>query len=181
MKRRLTVAGTSAAIAGLIVAGMATASWTNGAFGNGQAASIAGQVVTVERATAAQTLYPGVTNGTLVFLVTNPNPYPVQITTITAGSVSGIVANDNANVNLPSCAGSATGITYNWTSKTGLTHVVGANGGTFTYTLTGALSMSASSHATCAGAIFTVPVAVTAASAAGSPASSPNSATVAVP
>lgn len=179
MKIRLTLV-LGLTVTSLLVAGGVSAAWMASAAGTAQAQAITGEPVTVTEAAATATLYPGVTNGSVVFVVTNPNPYPVQVTEIVAGAPAAITAENASGDPLPSCT-AAHGITFNWGTKGGLSDVIVPDGGTFTYTVTGALTMSNGSHADCSGATFTVPVSVTAASAAGSTATTPNAATIAVP
>ena len=161
----------------LMVAGVANAAWTATGSGTGQARATSAQALVVTGNQASADLYPGSPAGSLVVTVTNPNPYPVAVSSVSAGAVSAITSSAGS-----SCSGTGTGLAYSWTTKsTNLGQVVAANGGAFTYTLTGAITMSNASDATCAGASFSVPVSVTGASAAGSPATTPTNATVAVP
>lgn len=169
----------SAVLAGvigvLLVAGVASAAWTSTGSGLGAAKAATAQALSVSAGTASADLYPGGPNGSLVVTVTNPNPYPVQVSTVTPGAVSGITSTAGS-----SCSGSTTGISFTWTSKA-LTQVIAGSGGTFTYTFTGALAMSNASDASCSGATFAVPVVFAASSAAGTAPTSPTSASIALP
>jgi hypothetical protein len=97
-------------------------------------------------------LYPGGTGNVLVS-VTNPNPFAVTITSIVgAGTIT-------SNAGAPCTA--STGVTF--TDQTGLSLALAA-GATTTFTLSGKAAMSNASVTSCQGAIFTIPVTVTATS-----------------
>ena len=97
-------------------------------------------------------LYPGGTGNVLVS-VTNPNPFAVTITSIAgAGAITS---------NAGAACDASTGVSF--TNQTGLSLALGA-GATQTFTLAGKAAMSNASATTCQGAIFTIPVTVTATS-----------------
>jgi hypothetical protein len=97
-------------------------------------------------------LYPGGTGNVLVS-VTNPNSFAVTITSIAgAGAVTS---------NAGAACDASTGVSF--TDQTGLSLALGA-GATSTYTLAGKAAMSNASASSCQGAIFTIPVTVTATS-----------------
>jgi hypothetical protein len=97
-------------------------------------------------------LYPGGTGNVLVS-VTNPNSFAVTITSIAgAGAIT-----SNAGA---ACTAS-TGVTF--TDQTGLSLALGA-GATSMFTLADKAAMSNASVTSCQGAIFTIPVTVTATS-----------------
>ena len=97
-------------------------------------------------ASTAATLYPGAT-GDVVVRISNPNPYPVTVTDV-AGS--GVIDSDTT-----AACDASTGVTF--TDQTGLSVAVPAGGAT-TVTLSGSAQMDNSSHTTCQGAVFTIPV-----------------------
>lgn len=176
--KKLT-AGLGITIGLLLTAGVAEAAWTTTGSGSAGAKAASSQDLVVTAGTSpAADVYPGTSTGSLVVTISNPNLFPVQLSSIAAGAVSGITST-GAN-----CAGATTGLTYNWSSKS-VNQVIAAKAGsvngTFTFTLTGALTMSNGSDPTCAGATFTIPVTVSGVSAAGSAITSPSTATVAVP
>jgi hypothetical protein len=146
--RRLVAA--VALVALLAVAGIAVAAWTITGSGTGYAKAASGSPLTLGDATAftSADLYPGA-NGSVVLRVTNSNPFPVRITTVSGNGA--ITSNAGA-----ACT-AATGVTF--TDQTGLTHDVAANS-TATVTLAGAVSMSNSSDNSCQGAVFSIPVTV---------------------
>jgi hypothetical protein len=87
--------------------------------------------------------------------VTNPNSFPVRITAVSKQAVGSITSDKGAACN------ASTGVTF--TDQSGLTLDLAA-GATSTFTLSGAVSMSNASDNSCQGAIFTIPVDVTAVS-----------------
>ena len=144
------------AIAALVVSGVLYAAWSTTGSGNGYAKAGTASALTIGDASASTTadLYPGGT-GAVKLKVTNPNPFPVRITTVTKQTGGTITSDKGAACN------ASTGVTF--TDQTGLALDVAA-GATSTFTLSGAVSMTNASDNTCQGAIFTIPVDVTGAS-----------------
>jgi hypothetical protein len=143
------------AIAGLLGAGLVYAAWTES--GSGSVYSKAGSaqaLTTVDvSASTAATLYPG-GNGDAIVKFSNPNPYPIKITSVSLDT-SGSIAADGSH---SGCAGS----NASFTNQSGLSVVVpaqtsGTNGTTQT-TLTGSVAMSSTAPDACQGAVFTIPV-----------------------
>jgi hypothetical protein len=85
--------------------------------------------------------------------VTNPNGFAVTVTGVTGGGA--ITSDKGATCN------ASTGVTF--TNTTGLSQAIGA-GATVTFSLAGKAAMSNSSVDACQGAIFTIPVTLTATS-----------------
>ena len=160
MKRRvskkLAVATTVAALA---VVGLVYAAWTTNGSGSGYAKAGTAQALSTIDVSAgiSATLYPGGT-GDVVIKISNPNPYPV---TVTAVSANGSVTPDGAH---SGC--SPSGVTF--TNQTGLSisvpAKVGATNGETQTSLTGAAAMSNASVDACQGAVFTIPVTISGAS-----------------
>ncbi|MDX6588671.1 MAG: hypothetical protein QOI31_3144 [Solirubrobacterales bacterium] len=151
-KRRLIGGGITVAV--LVAAGLAYAAWTASGTGSGTAKAGAAQALTTNAvAITAGDLYPG-TNGDVKLEIVNPNPYPVQVTSVSNGSGSITAAGG-----IGTCT--TTGVTY--TNQTGLTINVPANGSQ-TATLDDAAHMSNASENGCQGATFTIPVSLTGAS-----------------
>jgi hypothetical protein len=144
------------AIAALVVSGVLYAAWSTTGSGNGYAKAGTASALTIGDASASTTadLYPGGT-GAVKLKVTNPNPFPVRITTV-AKQTGGTITSDKG-----AACNASTGVTF--TDQTGLALDVAA-GATSTFTLSGAVSMTNASDNTCQGAIFTIPVDVTGAS-----------------
>jgi hypothetical protein len=145
-----------AAIAALVVTGILVAAWSTGGSGNGYAKAGTASALTLNDASASTVadLYPS-SNGAVKLSVTNPNPFPVRITAVTKQAAGTITSDKGAACN------ASTGVTF--TNQTGLALDLAANG-TSTFTLNNAVSMSNASDNSCQGAVFTIPVDVTAAS-----------------
>ncbi|HEY3464763.1 MAG TPA: hypothetical protein VGL47_06495 [Amycolatopsis sp.] len=136
--------------------GIAVAAWTSS--GSGTATAKAGTATapttgTVD-ASAITTglLYPGAL-GTAKLLVNNPNPYPVVVTRVAAGTGA-----PTGSGGIGPCT--ATGIS--WRDQTPQTPV--AAGGNATITLPDAVAMASTVDDGCQGAVFSIPVTVTVAS-----------------
>jgi hypothetical protein len=152
VSRKLSI---GASIAGaLLVGSVAFAAWTATGSGSGYAKATNAQALTTVDVSASTTatLYPGAT-GDVLLSIHNPNPYPVTVTDVV--SVGAIDSNTTA-----ACDGS-TGVTF--TDQTGLDLDVPA-GADATFTLSGSVAMDNSSHTSCQGAVFTIPVTLTGAS-----------------
>ncbi|MGH2737097.1 MAG: hypothetical protein ACRDKZ_16080, partial [Actinomycetota bacterium] len=73
---------------GALAVGVAFANWTATGTGSGSAQAVTAAASAVTSRSGAADLYPGFNDGDLHFTVTNPNPYPVQFTSATLGSVT---------------------------------------------------------------------------------------------
>ncbi len=158
MKRilnRRKLVGIAVVVVALATAGLVSAAWLASGSGSGYAkAGTASALTTVDAsASTVASLYPGAT-GNVRLQVSNPNPYPVRVTSVSNGS--GSITADAGHA-----ACTTTGVTF--TDQTGLTIDVPASG-TVTSTLTGAAAMSNASLDSCQGATFTIPVNLTGAS-----------------
>jgi hypothetical protein len=168
MKRvvsRRALIGLTACLAVLAVAGLVFAAWLTSGSGSGYAKAGSSQALSTVDASASTsaTLYPGVT-GDVTITVSNPNPFPVRVTSVSLNGTNADIAPDSGHA---SC--SPTGVSF--TNQTGLSIDVpaqsGGTNGTATATLTGAASMSNASANGCQGATFTIPVNLSGASNAG--------------
>ena len=132
----------------LLAASVAFAAWTASGTGAGYAKATSAQALSTVDASASTSaqLYPGGT-GDVKLTVHNPNDYPVRVTSVTG---SGTITSDKG-----AACNASTGVAF--ANQTGLTLDV-AGGGTSTFTLTGAASMSNASDNACQGAVFTIPV-----------------------
>jgi hypothetical protein len=142
-------------VAAVIAGGVTFGSWAVGSSpGNGYAKATSAQNLTLSDASASTVaqLYPGGT-GDVKVKVTNPNLFAVTITSV-AGA--GTITSDHG-----AACDAATGVTY--TDQTGLSQAVGA-GATVTFTLPGAAAMSGAASSSCQGAVFAIPVTLTASS-----------------
>jgi hypothetical protein len=140
------------AILAIGAVGVAIAAWSVSGSGNGAAKAASASAVTLADASAFTTaeLYPGAT-GNLKLRVTNPNSFPIRITGV---SGNGTITSDKG-----AACDAATGVTL--ANQTGLTLDFAA-GVTATVTVPSAVSMTNASDNSCQGAVFTVPVTVTA-------------------
>jgi hypothetical protein len=158
MRKHLTrkrVAGL-AVLAALIAGGIAIGAWNASGSGTGYAKARSSSALTLSDASASTTadLYPGAT-GNVKLIVNNPNPFNVSVTTVSLTSGGTITSDKGA-----SCDAS-TGVTFS--NQSGLSLAVPASGSA-TLTLTGAVAMSNASANACQGAVFSIPVDVTAVS-----------------
>ncbi len=130
----------------LMGVGVAFAAWTATGGGSGYTQATTAQALTTVDVSAntADQLYPG-GDGDVILRISNPNPYGVDVTSITGSGaiLSGIAACDASN-----------GVTF--TNQSGTWHVNA--GSTTDVTLTNAAHMSNASVDACQGATFTVPV-----------------------
>jgi hypothetical protein len=145
-----------AAIAALAVTGIIVAAWSTSGSGNGYAKAGSASALTIGDASASTSadLYPGAT-GAVKLKVTNPNSFPVRVTAVSKQAAGSITSDKGAACN------ASTGVSF--TDQSGLTLDL-AGGATSTFTLSGSVSMSNASDNSCQGAIFTIPVDVTAVS-----------------
>ena len=137
------------------LAGIAIAAWVVSGSGTGYAKAGSSSALTLSDASASTSadLYPGAA-GAVKLKVSNPNPFPVRITAV-AGN--GAVTSDKG----AGCDAS-TGVSF--TNQSGLTLDLLANETNKVFTLPGAVSMSNASDNNCQGAVFSIPVSVTATS-----------------
>lgn len=151
--------------AALGATGVALAAWTSPGTGSATAQAATAQPLTVDvSATTAptNTLFPGATGttaGDLVVRVTNPNPYPVVVTSVTQDTAAGKFVTSSAGAACTDAPGTAnpTGVTL--AASSGLSSAVPA-GTTSTLTLSRVVSMATTSANGCQGAQLTIPVTV---------------------
>jgi hypothetical protein len=138
-----------------LVGSVAMAAWVTNGTGSGYArAGTAQALTTVDvSATTPATLYPG-GNGNVRLSINNPNPYAVQVTAVAR---TGAITSDAG-----AACDASTGVTF--TDQTGLALNVPASSAA-TFTLNNVVSMSNASDNSCQGAVFTIPVSLTGASA----------------
>jgi hypothetical protein len=149
--KKFIVAGGVAA--GLMASGVAWAAWTADGTGNGYAKATTAQALTTSSATVTGDLYPGSTTGDVVVKITNPNAYAVNVTSIQG---NGSITSDTTG-----CTTANSGVSFaGWT---GTEHFNA--GETRTVTLADTASMAGTSDNACQGATFTIPVALSGASA----------------
>ena len=142
-------------VVAVVVASVGVAAWSTSGSGTAYAKAQTASSLTLADASAATTadLYPGAT-GSVKLKVTNPNPFPIRITSV-AKQATAITSDKGAACN------ASTGVTF--TDQSGLSLDLAA-GATQTFTLAGAVGMSNASDNSCQGAVFSLPVDVTGAS-----------------
>ena len=156
VSRKLAVLTTMAA---LTVVGLVYAAWTTNGTGSGYAkAGTAQALSTVDvSASTSATLYPGGPAGDVKIRISNPNSYPVTVTSVNG---SGTITADAGH---PTCTTTGVSFTDQPVSISVPAKSGGVNGETET-TLSGAASMSNASSNGCQGATFTIPVTLSGAS-----------------
>lgn len=127
-----------AGVIGLPVVGIAFAAWTSSGTGSATAQATTAVDSVIAAGASAANLYPGATNSVTVS-ITNPNPYPVVVNSISAGS--------SPVVNVLCTAGTVTSDARP-TDATGLVQADGSTktidaSGSGTYTLVTRMSTSA--------------------------------------
>lgn len=154
MRFKKLFVGAAATVAIGTAAGVAVAVWSVTGSGSGGGAATVAQSLVVTPVTptgSSATLYPGGPAGPVYFMVQNPNPYAVTITSITWGTP--------VSSNPTACANSNISIDTN-APKTGLTINVPANTTTPTMQLNGVLDLSHAALDGCQGVSFTAPMTV---------------------
>ncbi len=150
-KRRISI---TIFLASLFSASVAVAAWSSTGSGSGTAQATTAVNSVIAAGTFAATLFPGATNSVTV-TVSNPNPYPVIVNSISAGS--SVVVNTNCgagSVTSDARATDATGIV-----QSDLTTKRIAASGSGTYTLV--THMIASPHDACQGQTFALALTAT--------------------
>ena len=164
-RRVSTVAATAVGTVNILVlaGGVASAAWGSSGTGTAASKALTFQTLTVQNGTVTGQLYPG-GSGDAVLSVTNSNPFAVKITQIAQDTSTGKFVSSDQGAACTDASGSThpTGVTLATATGSPIA-TVGANA-TATVTLTGKVSMSASSDTGCQGATFTIPVTVTATS-----------------
>jgi hypothetical protein len=150
-KKLLVAAGVTVVSAAAV--GIAIGAWSVGGSGTGYGKAATASPITLSDASASTTadLYPGA-SGSVKLKVSNPNPFPVRITAV-AGN--GTITSDKG-----AACNAATGVTF--TNQSSLTLDLLANETNHVFSLTGAVAMTNASDNTCQGAVFSIPVTVTA-------------------
>ena len=147
MRKRTAVIAGIAIVA--IGGGVAYAAWSSTGSGTGQVTAN-GSLNSDITANGGTGLYPGATDVSFVVTINNPNPYPVKVTKINAGSSLG-----DGNC----AAGTVTSLEV--VNPAG---VITPNNGTLTYTLKA--SMAGDADNSCQNKTFNLPLTATIESAA---------------
>jgi hypothetical protein len=140
-----------------VAAGITVAAWSTSTSGNGYSKATTASAIVLSDASASTSgdLYPGGA-GDLKLKVANPNTFPIRITAVSL-TLGGTITSS-----VSACNSGGTGVTL--TNQSGLTLDLAASAAATVLTVPGAVHMSSSSDTNCQGALFTIPVDVTAAS-----------------
>lgn len=156
-RKAAKVLGVGALTLGLFGSGVATAAWMSSVNGPASAKATKAQSLQTIDASASVVadLYPGKTDGAIVYTVKNPNPYPIKLTDIAK------IGDITASGGIGTCL--VNGVTFTDIRKAN--DLVPANS-TATFTHSGVVAMDNSSDHGCQGATFTIPVRIYGGSAA---------------
>jgi hypothetical protein len=154
-KKRLIGAAMTLLVLGAV--GLVYAAWTTNGSGSGFAQAGTAQDLSTVDVSASTTgdLYPN-GDGTVTLQIHNPNPYPVVITDVTAGQ-----GDVTASGGIGTCV--LTGVSFK--DQHGLDIHVPANSDSDLVKLQDAAHMTNESENGCQGAVFTIPVVLSGASA----------------
>jgi hypothetical protein len=155
--QRITVMGAFLAV--LLLGGIVFAAWVVTGTGTGYSKARSAQALTTSdvSATTASQLYPG-GQGDVKVRINNPNPFPVTVTRI---DPNGAIDSDTAGcTDVGGDPTKDTGVTF--TAQTLSSGNVVAAGGSLDLTLANAVAMDNSSVNACQGAVFSIPVSLTA-------------------
>ncbi len=135
----------------LLVGGIAGAFWATTGTGSGSDAAVSAQTLTVTAAASPTAdLYPGA-SGALQFTVTNPNPYPVTLTSVTYGAITSSNPTNCPAANLVAATGGVLGTAI----------PVSANGTSGNATMPNAVTLASTAPNGCQGIIFTIVLTLT--------------------
>jgi hypothetical protein len=154
-KKKRIVLVAALAIAATAI-GAAIAAWTTSGSGSGQAQAGTAQNLTISAGTPSTSLYPGA-SADVAATITNPNPYPVHVSSIALGAVSVDAGHSGCNLASVTVTSPQDNAGAGWN--------VAASGGTANVHLATAISMDNTSNDSCQGATFTVALTATGASA----------------
>ena len=145
--------GTAVLVTLLVVfgVGVAAAAWVQTGTGFGKAQAETAVASTIVAGTPVADLYPGKTNGNVIFTVNNPNDYPVTFTSLAAGTVT----SDDVDCD-------ASNVTVN--SPVVVDIDVAANTTSAAQTVSGVTNMIVDADNDCQGATFEVALTLTGAS-----------------
>ena len=145
-------------IAGSVI-GVAIAAWTAGGSGSGQASAGTAASLTISAGAPSTNLYP-TASADVAAVVSNPNPYPVHVDSVSLGAVTvdgGHSACNTASVTITSPQTNG-GAGWSVPAKSGVVN------GSLNLDLANAISMSNAANDSCQGATFSVALTATGAS-----------------
>lgn len=148
--RRIAAAATVAM--GLAASGVALAAWNVTGEGSGAVAATSALSLEIDGFALDAALYPGLTTGATL-TVSNPNAFPVSITTVEFGTI--VVSNAGAG-----CTLAASEVTY--TDLSNQTLFLAAATDNIELELANVATMGSGANTDCQGATFTAPITLTA-------------------
>ncbi len=165
--RRTAILAVAIGAALVVTTGTASAYWSSSGTGHGTVQSGAAGGVIVDPGMPSTALVPGGTADVTVVL-SNPNSYPELVTSVTTPT-GGIPGFSDPQLIQPvaTCDAGRSGVAAVRTTPRPASFVIAAHG-SYTVTVTNAVTMNNYSDNSCQGVFFAVPVTVQASSAAGS-------------
>lgn len=163
--RRTAIVAVATGAALVVTAGTACAYWATPGSGQGTARAGSASLVKIEPGTTSTTLVPGGT-ADVTAVISNPGDYPVHVTSVT--TADGIAGFSDAGLTraVSTCDAAHSGVAVVQPAARSASFVIAAHG-SYTVTLSGAVTMTNDSDTSCQGLFFAVPVTVAAASAVG--------------
>jgi len=134
--------------------GVAIAAWTTGGSGSGQAQAGSAQSLTISAGTPSSSLYP-TTSADVAATITNPNSYPVHVSSIALGAVTVDAGHSGCNTS---------SVTVTSPQLNGGSGWAVPASGNLNVDLATAVSMDNAANDSCQGATFTVALTATGAS-----------------
>jgi hypothetical protein len=105
-RRRGWTVAAATVVAGVLVTGVSYAFWTATGSGSATVASVTAQALSVTSSSpVVSDLYPGKATEALTFVITNPNPYAVNVTSAALGTATSSDATNCPTTNLTVLAG----------------------------------------------------------------------------
>ena len=136
------------AVGGALATGFAFAAWTSGGTGTGSAKAQVAVESVISPTVGSADLYPGAT-GAMTVSVSNPNPYPVIVTSLSSGSSAVVNTSCAAGTVTSDARSDAAGLAQAGGSTTKI-----AAGGSGSYDLV--THMGVDAHNACQGQTFTL-------------------------
>lgn len=145
-------------IAGSVI-GVAIAAWTTGGSGSGQASAGTAASMTISAGTPSTSLYP-TASADVAAVVSNPNPYKVNVSSVSLGAVTVDAGHSGCNTASVTVTSPQTNGGAGWDVPA----KSGAVNGSLNLDLANAISMGNAANDSCQGATFTVALTATGAS-----------------
>jgi hypothetical protein len=143
----------------LTAIGVAIAAWTTGGSGSGQASAGTAVSMSISAGTPSSNLYP-TGSADVAAVVSNPNPYKVQVSSIALGAISVDAGHSGCNTASVSVTSPQNNGGSGWTVPA----ASGGVNGSLNVDMANAISMSNAANDFCQGATFTVALTATGAS-----------------